>query len=165
METAVSQTHSAQSCSRRFDAPDVSERNPFRPEIVQAAATEPDVAAPPGFQLTLILTDYQYRQTCLSMPAAFQHVLPRGFHKVRYFGLWHPSKRDLAARARLLLQLERPVASLPTEPTLDPAATGDADRHDRQAATASHTSWPCPHCRHGHLVLIRKLTPRMAMGP
>ena len=23
-----------------------------------------------------------------------QHVLPRGFHKVRYYGLWHPSKRD-----------------------------------------------------------------------
>ena len=22
-----------------------------------------------------------------------QHVLPRGFHKVRYYGLWHPSKR------------------------------------------------------------------------
>ena len=22
-----------------------------------------------------------------------QHVLPRGFHKVRYFGLWHPSHR------------------------------------------------------------------------
>ena len=24
----------------------------------------------------------------------FQHVLPRGFHKVRYYGLWHPSKRE-----------------------------------------------------------------------
>jgi hypothetical protein len=94
-----------------------------------------------------------------------QHVLPRGFHKVRYFGLWHPSKRDLAARARLLLQLERPLASPPTEPTLNRAATGGADRRDRQAATALLTSWPCPHCRHGHLVLIRKLTPRMAMGP
>ncbi|MFC1762191.1 transposase [Planctomycetota bacterium] len=33
------------------------------------------------------------------------HVLPKGFHKVRYYGLWHPSKRDLQARARLLLEL------------------------------------------------------------
>jgi Putative transposase len=30
-----------------------------------------------------------------------QHVLPKGFHKVRYFGLWHPSKRHRAAQARL----------------------------------------------------------------
>ena len=27
-----------------------------------------------------------------------QHVLPRGFHKVRYFGLWHPAQRHNAAR-------------------------------------------------------------------
>ena len=27
-----------------------------------------------------------------------QHVLPRGFHKVRYFGLWHPAQRQNAAR-------------------------------------------------------------------
>ena len=31
-----------------------------------------------------------------------QHVLPKGLHKVRYFGLWHPSKREHVARARLL---------------------------------------------------------------
>ena len=34
-----------------------------------------------------------------------QHVLPKGFHKLRYFGLWHPANRDLAARARLMLLL------------------------------------------------------------
>jgi hypothetical protein len=38
-----------------------------------------------------------------------QHVLPRGFHKIRYFGLWHHSKRDLASRAWLLLILEKPT--------------------------------------------------------
>ena len=38
-----------------------------------------------------------------------QHVLPRGFHKVRYYGLWHPSKRDLASRAWLLLILQKPT--------------------------------------------------------
>lgn len=35
------------------------------------------------------------------------HVLPRGFHKVRYYGLWHPSKRDLAKSVWLLLLLEK----------------------------------------------------------
>ena len=37
------------------------------------------------------------------------HVLPKGFHKVRYYGLWHPCKRNLQARARLLLQLTTPA--------------------------------------------------------
>jgi hypothetical protein len=35
-----------------------------------------------------------------------QHVLPRGFHKVRYYGLWHASKRSESNRAWLLLVLE-----------------------------------------------------------
>ena len=38
------------------------------------------------------------------------HVLPKGFHKVRYYGLWHPAKRQRQASARLLLQLAQPVA-------------------------------------------------------
>jgi len=38
-----------------------------------------------------------------------QHVLPRGFHKVRYYGLWHPSKRDLSNRAWVLLMLATPA--------------------------------------------------------
>ena len=37
-----------------------------------------------------------------------QHVLPRGFHRVRYYGLWHHRKRDLASRAWLLLILQKP---------------------------------------------------------
>ena len=38
-----------------------------------------------------------------------QHVLPRGFHKVRYYGLWHPSKRDQSNRAWVLLILATPA--------------------------------------------------------
>ncbi|HUT94980.1 MAG TPA: tyrosine-type recombinase/integrase, partial [Thermoguttaceae bacterium] len=38
-----------------------------------------------------------------------QHVLPRGFHKVRYYGLWHPSRRHLASRAWLLRILQKPT--------------------------------------------------------
>jgi hypothetical protein len=40
-----------------------------------------------------------------------QHVLPRGFHKVRYYGLWHPSKRSQSNRAWILLTLEKPTAA------------------------------------------------------
>ena len=38
-----------------------------------------------------------------------QQVLPRGFHKVRYYGLWNPSKRELSNRAWVLLILTTPV--------------------------------------------------------
>ncbi len=72
-----------------------------------------------------------------------QHVLPRGFHKVRYFGLWHPRQRHNAARVRRMLQLQAP-------PKLDPAvgfrcsaalATADAE------ATPSIEPLVCPHCQ------------------
>jgi len=35
------------------------------------------------------------------------HVLPKGFHKVRYYGLWHNCKKDRQAKARLLLELSK----------------------------------------------------------
>jgi len=38
-----------------------------------------------------------------------QHVLPRGFHKVRYYGLWHASKRDESNRAGVLLIVATPA--------------------------------------------------------
>jgi Putative transposase/Transposase zinc-binding domain len=38
-----------------------------------------------------------------------QHVLPRGFHKVRYYGLWHPSQREQSNRAWVLLILATPA--------------------------------------------------------
>ncbi len=86
-----------------------------------------------------------------------QHVLPKGLHKVRYFGLWHPAKRDSAAKARLLLQIERsvPSAAKPIAPTA------------LKVAHQSSTAEPhiCPHCRQGHLIYIRRLTPKNALGP
>ena len=45
-----------------------------------------------------------------------QHVLPRGFHKVRYYGLWHPSKRDQSNRAWVLLILA--TSADPTRPLM-----------------------------------------------
>jgi len=91
-----------------------------------------------------------------------QHVLPRGFHKVRYFGLWHPSKRDLSSRAWLLLILEKPTAvTRPrtiadlvaageqlTESARDPL-TGDEDHDARRAR--------CPHCGSRRTIVVAEL--------
>jgi hypothetical protein len=54
------------------------------------------------------------------------HVLPKGFVKVRYYGLLHPSNRQLLAEARSLLTLRQAVPLLPRtaaapEPLVAPA--------------------------------------------
>ena len=90
-----------------------------------------------------------------------QHVLPKGFHKIRYFGLWHPAKRDLAARARLMLLLDHPAAA-PATATHD--ATNPTSDH-APGALGSAQPPICPHCRIGHLVLIHRLMPQNPMGP
>jgi Putative transposase len=46
-----------------------------------------------------------------------QHVLPRGFHKVRYFGPWHPAQHHNAARVRQMLQPAAIAMAPPQVPT------------------------------------------------
>jgi Putative transposase len=106
-------------------------------------------------------------RTCRIAGAEFmrrflQHVLPKGFHKLRYFGLWHPANRDLAARARLMLRLDQPAP--PGTAAECPPATNP---NDTKAGANPRSAQPpaCPQCHIGHLVLIRRLTPRNPMGP
>lgn len=67
-----------------------------------------------------------------------QHVLPRGFHKVRYYGIWHPSAAPL--RARLTLALASPTHSTAEARPARGTVSG-TDRPPR----------PCPHCHQGTL--------------
>jgi hypothetical protein len=87
-----------------------------------------------------------------------QHVLPAGFHKVRYYGLWHPARRDHLLTLRTVLLLEQPAgrsaASVATDPP-EPAA----------APNAAPSPRPCPHCKTGHLILLRRLSPAQPQGP
>ena len=89
-----------------------------------------------------------------------QHVLPRGFHKVRYFGLWHPAQRHNAARVRQMLQLQAPPKlDPPQDPVVPPLEQPSAE------PVASAEPLICPHCQQGRLIFIRTLTPRQAMAP
>ena len=89
-----------------------------------------------------------------------QHVLPRGFHKVRYFGLWHPAHRRSAARVRQMLQLQAsPKLDLSQDRNVPPLALPDAE------PVPSIEPMICPHCHQGRLIFIRRLTPRQAMAP
>jgi hypothetical protein len=71
------------------------------------------------------------------------HVLPKGFHKVRYYGLWHPCKRDRQARARLLLELT-------TKPATQNAAVLMGDLADealgKSGLASQDNTVKCPKC-------------------
>jgi hypothetical protein len=108
------------------------------------------------------------RRTCrLSgdefMRRFLQHVLPRGFHKVRYFGLWHPGQRHNADRVRQMLQLQAPPEPGPPQEFVLPSL-----EHSGVEPMPAIEPRICPHCQHGRLVFIRVLTrhsPRQAMAP
>jgi hypothetical protein len=71
------------------------------------------------------------------------HVLPRGFHRIRHFGLFaKTSDTDNLARARELLAVPTPQAQ-----------HADADAPDHEAATST----PCPCCG-GRMVIIETFT-------
>lgn len=86
------------------------------------------------------------------------HVLPKGLHKVRYFGLWHPSKRALADKARLLLALARRRPTPEPEPSPDPQAAPRAGELEPARPL-------CPCCRQGRLLHLRRLGPCHPLGP
>lgn len=89
-----------------------------------------------------------------------QHVLPRGFHKVRYFGLWHPAQRQNATRVRQMLQLQTP-------PEVDLTPDLVARSLEQHSVTPAPPIEPliCPHCQQGRLIFMRTLMPRQAMAP
>lgn len=72
-----------------------------------------------------------------------QHVLPRGFHKVRYYGFWRP--HAAAVRAALQHQLAPDVGLAPR-----------ADDHDT-APSPRPLAPTCSHCGQGHLYRTRRL--------
>ena len=73
------------------------------------------------------------------------HVLPKGFHKLRYYGLWHPGKRDLQQRARLLLSLRQRLGS--SEPLLIADVAAEAGNASEDGdASEERFSPACPCC-------------------
>jgi len=82
-----------------------------------------------------------------------QHVLPRGVHKVRYYGLWSPSHRD---------QLHT------WQPRLAPAAAPEPASSRRapvEESACPPPGRPCPYCKIGTLVWVRRLPPQGRAPP
>lgn len=83
-----------------------------------------------------------------------QHILPQGLHKVRYYGLWNPKRRELAQQVRVMLQLRQPAPPPPLAPA--PA----------EAIAAMQPFRPvCPHCGCQELRHVRELPRRRGHDP
>ena len=82
-----------------------------------------------------------------------QHVLPKGFHKVRYYGIWHTSNNNhvstLAAPMTIAAMMSgRTPAKLEDEDQMTPAKT-----------------LKCPHCGSDQLILLEKLPRPRSRSP
>lgn len=103
----------------------------------------------------------EHQWKTMTLPASefirrfLQHVLPRGTHKVRYYGFWNPSHRTLLHQ----IQLVTGSAQLP-------AATDDAVAMpaDSIPGTSFEAPRKCPRCGEGILVLIETI-PRHTRAP
>ena len=83
-----------------------------------------------------------------------QHTLPSGFHKVRYYGLWHYSKRQESKQIRLLLAMEQPGQTESGEP-----------QSDKKTPVGIMEGAVCQHCGKGHLIYVQEIMRNFAMGP
>jgi len=85
-----------------------------------------------------------------------QHVLPPGFHKVRYYGLMAPRNRHRLDQIRRELTLHKP----PTQ-----QETQDLSQEEiKDKEKTAHHAMLCPVCNKGHLIPFM-IIPRQWRGP
>jgi hypothetical protein len=105
-----------------------------------------DAVAPPVKTMTLAASEFIRR--------FLLHVLPTGFHRIRYYGfLGARHRRETLARCRALVG--SPTTSAPTART----ATTAADYRDRVEALTGVSLRLCPACQHGQMIVIERLAP------
>lgn len=94
-----------------------------------------------------------------------QHVLPRGFTKIRSYGLLSPSRRADLERVRHLLSLHAVPAASPTGTRSDASGVvSDCTRTVGESTAAPSLAISvdqrCPVCHRGHLRLIERCLQR-----
>jgi hypothetical protein len=116
-----------------------------------------------GGQVTFRYQNRAKRQwKTMTLPATefisrfLQHVLPRGTHKVRYYGIWNPSQRSLLRRIQLAtgpLQIPSVTEEDPAPPT---QGTLDQPAENRKK---------CPCCDQGTMVLVQTIRRQIRAPP
>lgn len=111
------------------------------PYIFRVALSNNRIVKLENEQVTFRYQDNKGKRRYCTLPVQkfihrfLQHILPKGFKKVRYYGLFSPAKRTLLNRVRLLLLIQ-PVTL--TAATVEP---------QKQASTLLPPgSLPCPTC-------------------
>ena len=87
-----------------------------------------------------------------------RHVLPKGFVKVRSYGLWSARSGDKLEKARA--RLAPPQALSTTHATATTQLPGLP-----APCAADPPPLPCPQCKTGHLLWVRQLLPQRTRGP
>jgi hypothetical protein len=90
-----------------------------------------------------------------------QHVLPRGFTRVRHYGCLSASSRERRERARALIERTPPIPRASVTEVTEPPALDPAE---------VPASRPCPHCDGGRMIITDRLrreprTRRVPRGP
>lgn len=87
------------------------------------------------------------------MERFLQHVLPKGFVKVRTYGLWSAAQQELLAKTQAQLAAvssdQRPALAEP----------------ESVASIAAAEPILCPKCKLGHMVFIREIAPERKRPP
>jgi len=86
-----------------------------------------------------------------------QHVLPRGFHRVRRFGWWHPGGRGKLQRVRALLG-QRPLLTAAEQTAWQPPADAVPEPPDPQPASLNSKPLTCARCG-AVLVVVERWRP------
>ena len=81
------------------------------------------------------------------------HVLPRGFVKVRAYGLWSGHASDKRQKAQALLAPEPPDQPVGEFSGVSELTTGDPPPR------------LCPQCQKGHLIFVALVLPQWTRGP
>jgi hypothetical protein len=110
-------------------------------------------------------TDSQQPPKTMTLAAAefirrfLLHVLPAGFHRIRYYGfLGARHRRAKLARCRQLLGSTGPI-------TIPADATSPTDYRDRMEALTGRSLRVCPACHQGQMIVIERLVPARSAAP
>lgn len=127
------------------------------PYVFRVALSNKRILKLENGQVTFRYQDGETKQqrTCTLSAQAFiqrflQHVLPKGFVKVRYFGLLAPGNRSRLIQAQCLL-------GKTPDPQLAPQTTTNDDSEGSKAVA-------CPHCGRP-MAIIQRLRPRARQPP
>ena len=82
-----------------------------------------------------------------------QHVLPKGFHKVRYYGIWHSSNRTHVSTLAGAIGLAAILSGRPLMKT------------ENDGPAVATKPLKCPHCGSSELVLLEKLPRPRSRSP